>query len=57
MAVAIAQWFIGPGQYFLIQQAQGSSGTTPLPADVVGTITAVGPPVANGFSQYGPHHC
>ncbi|MCB0240939.1 MAG: lamin tail domain-containing protein, partial [Anaerolineae bacterium] len=30
---------IGPGQYFLIQQAQGSGGTTPLPTpDVVGTI-------------------
>lgn len=34
---------IGPGQYFLIQQAQGSGGTTPLPTpDVVGSIAMGG---------------
>jgi len=30
---------IGPGQYYLIQEAQGSGGTTPLPTpDAIGTI-------------------
>jgi hypothetical protein len=32
-----------PGQYYLIQQAQGSGGTTPLPTpDVIGTIPMAG---------------
>lgn len=30
---------IGPGQYYLIQQAQGAGGTTPLPTpDIIGNI-------------------
>ena len=34
---------IGPGQYFLVQQAQGAGGTTPLPTpDVIGTIAMGG---------------
>ncbi|HSN77237.1 MAG TPA: Ig-like domain-containing protein, partial [Anaerolineae bacterium] len=34
---------IGPGQYYLVQQAQGAGGTTPLPTpDAVGTITMGG---------------
>ncbi|MCA9875943.1 MAG: lamin tail domain-containing protein, partial [Anaerolineales bacterium] len=34
---------INPGQYFLIQQAQGSGGTTPLPTpDVIGAIPMSG---------------
>lgn len=34
---------IGPGQYFLIQQAQGAGGTTPLPTpDVIGTLAMGG---------------
>ncbi len=34
---------IGPGQYFLVQQAQGAGGTTPLPTpDAIGTIAMGG---------------
>lgn len=34
---------LAPGQYYLIQQAQGAGGTTPLPtADVTGTIAMSG---------------
>ncbi|MCB0250614.1 MAG: ExeM/NucH family extracellular endonuclease, partial [Anaerolineae bacterium] len=34
---------IGPGQYYLIQEAQGSGGTTPLPTpDAIGTIPMSG---------------
>ncbi len=34
---------IAPGQYYLVQQAQGSGGTTPLPTpDAIGTIAMSG---------------
>ena len=34
---------IGPGQYYLIQEAQGAGGTTPLPTpDAIGTIAMSG---------------